>query len=276
MVFSSCARREASAGSPARPDTRSEGVSGAISGSGRTQATRGGVCSIRSELAARRSRAGDGKAGTGVGSMRAVCEGVDRAKDCEGSPGVWAAVPFFRRPRPPRRPRRRRLPEAAGPSAAWVPAGLAAEAGASALSSSSVSSSISPTAREGMLSATSDVLRGVSDFSGAGLAAPEASAASSDAGTGAPRRVSASATLFFQSERRKCSAALVSQRTASSVLPCFSCSVASSKATIPSRVFSNSSVSFCAASGAFFALRMRACTWRQLAMERHCSSAAMP
>jgi len=108
------------------------------------------------------------------------------------------------------------------------------------------------------------------------LAAPEASAASSDAGTGAPRRVSASATLFFQSERRKCSAALVSQRTASSVLPCFSCSVASSKATIPSRVFSNSSVSFCAASGAFFALRMRACTWRQLAMERHCSSAAMP
>jgi hypothetical protein len=177
-----------------------------------------------------------------------------------------------RRPRPPRRPRRLR-PGLAG--AAPTPAAPGAITGADG------SSGRLPCAATVPFKATTGsggggAAQSLSGRPGAG-SDEEASSAGAEAGAaptgmGAPRRVRASSAFVFHCARRKRSAAVVYQRTASAICPAFSCSTASSKATMASRVFSNSAASWAWGSPPALALRMRAWICRQSLMPVHCIS----
>jgi len=187
--------------------------------------------------------------------------------------GAAARTPLWR-PRPPRRPRR--LRRRSGPVSEVCAAAdpTAAAAGCSKTDSCSPSF-ISCSVSLGCSSENSAMI-GSNRFSGSAevslTAAPVVAAGVT--GIGAPRRTSPSSAFCFHCGRRKRSAAVVYQRTASEVVSAFSYSCASSNATMASCVRSYNADSWPGGSALVRALRMRAWICRQSLTGRYCNSRA--
>ncbi len=189
----------------------------------------------------------------------------DSARGGAASPGRVAR----RRCRPPRRPRRLRFLSPVAVSA--VSPGAATTV--AAVSASGVSSSVaSLSAACAAGAATVSIFFGMRGFFGFRGFRFRAGDGCAYTGIGAPSRVRASSAFVRHCARRKCSAAVVYHRIASSPASAFSCHCASSNATMASRVRSYRLMSCPDGSLLAFALRMRAWICRQSAMGQHCSS----
>jgi len=170
--------------------------------------------------------------------------------------GAGVRTPLCR-PRPPRRPRRLRR---------WS-AGVSVDCAAveaAAVGGCSNTDSCSPSFISGPLSlgcsSENSAMIGSNRVTGSAVVSLTAAPAiaAGVVGIGAPRRTSPSSAFCFHCRRRKRSAAVVNQRTASWVAPAFSWSCASSNATMASWVRSYNADSWPGGSALVRALRMRA------------------
>ena len=179
------------------------------------------------------------------------------ARPVAAAAGAAVRTPLWR-PRPPRRPRR--LRRRSGPvSEVCAAADAAAAAGGCSNTDSCWPSFISSPVSLGCSSENSAMM-GSNRLTGSAVVSLTVTpaVAAGATGIGAPSRTSPSSAFCFHCGRRKRSAAVVNQRTASEVAPAFSKSCASSNATMASCVRSYSAESCPGGSALVRALRMRA------------------
>jgi len=172
--------------------------------------------------------------------------------------GAAVRTPLWR-PRPPRRPRRLRRRSSGPVSEVCAAAEAVAAAGGCSKTDSCSPSFISCPVSLGCSSENSAMM-GSNRLTGSAVVSLTATPgfAAGGAGIGAPKRTRPSSAFCFHCGRRKRSAAVVNQRTASSVVPAFSKSWASSNATMASCVRSYNADSWPGGSALVLALRMRA------------------